>query len=99
MNADHAVVDFPAVTVPLASRAHRLVAALRRARLVDATDGLRMRVIPSHDRLAAVSQFILIPPNGFEKTLQRPRRGTELQANSLGRLAVQIGELSFDINP
>jgi glyoxylase-like metal-dependent hydrolase (beta-lactamase superfamily II) len=99
MNTDHAVVDLPAVAVPLASHAHRLLAALRRARLIDATDGLRMRVIPGHDRLAAVSHFLLIPADGFEKTLQRPRRGTELQANGLGRFAVQIGELSLDINP
>jgi hypothetical protein len=99
MHADHAVVDLPAVAVPLASRAHRLLATLRRARLVDATDGLRMRVTPDHNLLASISQLFLIPPDRFEKTLQRPRRGAEPQANGLGRLAVQIGELSLDINP
>jgi len=99
MNPHHAVVDFPAVAVPLARDAHGLFAAFRRARLIDAADGFRMRVIPGHDRLASVTQLLLVPPDRFEETLQRPRRGAELQANGLGRLAVQIGELSLDINP
>jgi hypothetical protein len=41
-----------------------------------------------HDLLAPVSELLFIPLDRFEKALQCPRRGLELQGNGLRRLAV-----------
>ncbi len=90
MNADHTVVDLASVAVPLARGPHGLFAALGRARLIHAADGFWVSVLPGHDLLASVSQLLFIPLDRFEKTLQCPRRGLELQRDGLGRLAVQI---------
>jgi hypothetical protein len=57
----HAVIDLAAVAVVLSTRAHSFAAALRDAGLVDAPDGLGMRVFAGHDLLTAVSQFLFIP--------------------------------------
>ena len=99
MNPHNTVVDLPPVAIPLAGNSHGRFAALGRARLVHATDGLGVGMILGDDLLAAISKFLFIPLDRFEKALQRPRRGLELQADRLGRLAVQIGQLAFDINP
>ena len=69
MNAHHAVVDLAAVAVVLPARAHRLLAALGRARLVDAADGLGMGLLLGDDLLAAVAEFFFIPLDRFEKAL------------------------------
>ncbi len=99
MNTHNTVVDLPSVAIPLAGNSHGRFAALGRARLVHATDRLGVGMILGDDLLAAISEFLFIPLDRFEKALQRPRRGLELQADRLGRLAMQIGELAFDINP
>ena len=91
MNADHTVVDLPSITVPLARDAHRLLATLRRARLIHTTDGFDVSVLLDHDLLALVSQFLFIPLDRLEKALQRPRHRVKLEGNGLSRLAVQIG--------
>jgi len=57
-----------------------------------------MRVLASHDLLAAVSQFLFIPLDRFQEALQRARRSPELQRDGLGRLAMHMGELSLDID-
>ena len=93
------VVDLPAVAVPLTGNAHGCFAAFGRARLVHATDGLGVGMILGDDLLAAISESLFIPLDRFEKALQCPRRGLELQGDRLGRLAAQIGQLAFDINP
>ncbi len=99
MNTHNTVVDLPSVAIPLAGNSHGRSAALGRARLVHATDRLGVGMILGDDLLAAISKLLFIPLDRFEKALQRPRRGLELQADRLGRLAVQIGELALDINP
>ena len=98
MHSHDAIVDLAAVAVVLPPRADRLVAALAHARLVHTPKGLGMRVVASHDLLAAVSQFLFIPLDRFQKTLQRARRFAALQGDRLGRLAMHIGELTLDIN-
>ena len=90
MNTNHTVIDLPPVAVPLATGADGLVAALGRARFVHATNGLGVGVFFGHDLLAPVSEFLFIPLDRFQKALQRPRRGLELQGDRLGRLAMQI---------
>jgi hypothetical protein len=76
VNADHAVVDLPAVAVPLATNSRGRFAALGRARFVHATDGFAVGMLLGNDLLAAISEFLFIPLDRFEKALQRPRRGS-----------------------
>ena len=91
MNRHDGVVDLPAIAVPLACNSHGRFAALRRARLIHATNGVGVRVLLGHNLLASVSQFLFIPLDRFQKALQRPWSGPEFQGDRLGRLAVQIG--------
>jgi hypothetical protein len=57
-----------------------------------------MGVLLSHDLLAPVAKFLLIPLHRFQKSLQGPRRDLELQRDRFGILALQIGELSLHID-
>ena len=61
MNAHGTVVDLPTVAIPLATGTHRLVAALGRAGLVHATDGLGVGMVFGDDLLAAISELLFIP--------------------------------------
>ena len=87
MDGDSTVIDLPPVPIPLTIDAHRLLAALRRAGLVHATDGFVMGMVFRDDLLAAVPEFLFIPLGRFEKTLQGPRRGLGLQGDRLDVLA------------
>ncbi len=98
MNGNRTVIDLTTVPIPLAIDAHRLLAALRRAGLVHATDGLVMGMVFRDDLLAAVLQFLFIPLDRFEKTLQGPRRGLRLQGDRLDVFTPQIRQLSGDID-
>jgi hypothetical protein len=69
MNAHHTVVDLPTAAIPLATRGHRVVAALARARLIHATDGLGMGMFFGHNLLASNSQLLFIPLDRLEKAL------------------------------
>jgi len=69
MNPHHTVVDLPAAAIPLTTRGHRVVAALARARLVHATDGLRVRMVFGHHLLASISELLSIPLDRLEKAL------------------------------
>ena len=69
MDAHNTIVDLPTVAIPLATGAHRLIAALGRAGLVNATDGIGVGMVFGDDLLAAVSEFLFIPLDQFEKTL------------------------------
>jgi len=55
MNPHNTVVDLSTVAVVLPADAHRIFATFRRARLVDATDGIRVGVVFGHDLLASIS--------------------------------------------
>jgi len=98
MHSHHTVVDLASVAVVLPRGPDGFLAALGDAGLVHAPDGFARGVLLSHDLLAAVAQFLFIPLDRFKKTLQSTGLGLESQGDGLGILAVQIGELSFDIN-
>jgi hypothetical protein len=98
MYSHDAIVDLAAVAVVLPPRADGLAAALGDAGLVHAPNGLGMRMLASHDLLAAVSQLLFIPLDRFQEALQRARRFPELQGDCFGCLAMHVGELSLDIN-
>lgn len=55
MNRHHTVVDLAQMAVPLSRRTHRLLATFARAGLVNATDGLGVRMVFGHDLLASIS--------------------------------------------
>ena len=78
VNSHHAIVDFAAIAVILPADAHRVVAALGRARLVHTADGFRVRMIVDDDLLAAIAEFLFIPLDGFEESLQCPGCGLEV---------------------
>lgn len=88
MHSHHAVVDLPTISVPLSIGTHRLLATLGRAGLVHAADGVDVGMLFRNELLAPVSELLFIPLDRFEKALQRPRRGLELQGDGFGRLAV-----------
>lgn len=99
MNAHDAVIDLASVAVVLATDTHRLFATLGRAGFVHTADRIGMRMLGGDNLLTAISQFFFIPFDRFEKPLQRPRRGLEPQGNRLGRLAVNIRQLSLHVHP
>jgi hypothetical protein len=99
MHSHDAIIDLAAVAIVLPRGADRFAAALRDARFVHAPDGLGMRMVAGHDLLAAVAQLLFIPLDRFQKALQRAGRLAEMQGDRLGRLAMYVGELSFDIHP
>jgi len=69
MHTHDAVVHLSPVAIVLPTHAHGMLAALAHARLVHDADGLRMRLVPSYDLLAAVAEFRFIPLDRFGKTL------------------------------
>jgi hypothetical protein len=77
MYSHGAVVDLAAVAVVLPRGTHGFAAALGDAGLVHVANGLGMRVVASHDLLTAISQFIFIPLDRFEETLQSAGRGAK----------------------
>jgi hypothetical protein len=78
MHSHHTVIDLAAVAIVLPTRAHRFAATLTDTGFVHAPDGLSMRVLARHKLLAALSQFIFIPLDRFQKPLQRAGRFPEL---------------------
>jgi hypothetical protein len=98
MHSHDAIVDLAAAAVVLPSRADGLAAALGDAGLVHTPNRVGMRVLASHDLLAAVPQLLFIPLDRFQEALQRARRFAQLQGDRLGRLAMHVGELSLDID-
>jgi hypothetical protein len=98
MDSHHTVVDLSPIAVVLTSGAHRLDAAFGRTRLVHATDGLWVGMVLGDDLLAAISELLFIPLDRFQKSLQRPRRRLKTQGDRLGRFAVQVRQLTLDIN-
>lgn len=57
-----------------------------------------MSVFGGDDLLAAISQLLLIPDNGFEEALQRARGNILIQSNGFGVFTLHIGKQSAHIN-
>lgn len=79
-DAVDAVLNLAAVAVVLTLHAGRVPAALGGSRFVDHADRPRIRVLTGHQLLAAVAEQLLLPRNGFEKPLQRPRSNSPRKA-------------------
>jgi len=69
MHPHRAVIYLTLRTAPLPLGSHRVRPAFADSRLVDQSHGLRVRMLGSHDLLTTISQALLIPLDGFEKTL------------------------------
>jgi hypothetical protein len=69
MHSHDAVLHFAPTAAPLPLGPGRVRAALSHGRLVDHTQGLGMSVLVSDDSLAALTQSLLIPLDGFQKAL------------------------------
>jgi hypothetical protein len=69
MNSNDAVFELAAIAVVLPCRRRRTPAALMNSRFVNQANGIRMSVIAGDDLLASISQSLLIPLDGFQKTL------------------------------
>jgi hypothetical protein len=82
------VFDLPAIAVVLPFHTGRFGAALDGSRFVDATDGLWMRVFTGDNLLAAITQLLLTPHQGFEEPLERARWHLLIQGDGLGILAL-----------
>jgi hypothetical protein len=69
MDAHDSVVDLAAAAQPLPRGSSRLRAALERSRFVDATDGLRVRMLACDQPLAFVAHLSFFPLDRFHETL------------------------------
>lgn len=69
MHSDHAILHLAPAPAPLPLDSDRLHAAFRHGRLIYDANGFRMGVFLGHEALTAVAHFLLIPLDGFEKTL------------------------------
>ena len=68
-----AVFDLSAIAIVLPFDASRFASAFGGSGFINSADGLRVSVFRGDNLLAAISQHLLIPDQGFEKTLQCPR--------------------------
>ena len=87
-----AVLDLAAVAVVLTLHAGRVPAAFGRSRLIDHPQRLGVRVLDGHQLLAAVAETLLVPPDGFEKSLQAAGRHPLSQRERLDILALHVAE-------
>ena len=93
-----AVLDFAAVAVVLTLHACCVLAALGRARFINHAQRLRVGVLAGHQLLAAVAELLLVPRDGFEKTLERPGSHPLIQGQGLHILALHVTEQPADVN-
>jgi hypothetical protein len=69
MHADDAVIDLAATAQPLPPDADGLIAALGRARFINAADGEGMTMRLGDNSLALVAHAAFIPLDRFQQTL------------------------------
>lgn len=93
-----AVLDLAAVTVVLTLHSRGLPAAFGRSRLIDHAQRLRVRMLGGHQLLAAVAEPLFVPPDRFEKSLQRPGSHPLSQRQRLHVLALHVAEQPADVN-
>ena len=93
-----AVLDLAAVAVVLTLHTSRVHAALGRSRFIDHADRLRVNVLARHQLLTAIAKQLLIPLNGFEKPLQRPRSNSPRERHRFDILTLHIAEQPADVN-
>ena len=93
-----AVLDFAAVAVVLTLHAGRVRAAFGRSRLIDHAQRLGVRMLGGHQLLAAVAEEFFVPPDRFEKSLERADGDALSQRQRFDILALHIAEQTANIN-
>lgn len=93
-----AVLDLAAVPVVLTFYARRLSAAFGGSRLVDQAQGLRVRMLGCHQLLAAVAEPLFVPPDRFEKSLERAGSNPQSQRDRLHILTLHAAEQPANIS-
>ena len=93
-----AVLDFAAVAVVLTLHAGRVPAAFGRSRLIDHAQRRGVRMLGSHQLLAAVAEPLFVPADRFEKALQRAGRHPLSQRERLDILALDVAEQPANVN-
>ena len=97
-DAVDAVLHFAPVAVVLTLHARGLPAALGRSRLIDHTQRLRVRMLGGHQLLAAVAEPLFVPPDRFQKSLERPGSHPLSQRDRLDILALDVAQQPADVN-
>jgi hypothetical protein len=93
-----AVLDLAAVAVVLTLHTGRVPAAFGRSRLIDHAQRLGVRMLRGHPLLAAVAETLFVPPDRFEKTLQRPGSHPLSQRHRFDVLSLHIAEQPANVN-
>jgi len=65
---------------------------------IDQTARLRVRVLGRNQLLTAVTEQVLVPLDGFEKTLQRSDREMLLQRQRFDVLSLDVAEQPADVD-
>lgn len=92
-----AVLDLASVAVVLTLDACRMFAAFGGAGFVNATDGVDVGVLGGDDVLAVVSQFLFVPGDRFEESLERTRSDALIDRNRFGVLPLNARQQPADI--
>lgn len=96
MQAEPHPSSLPAVELPFDTRC--FATAFGGSRFIDAADGFGMSMFGDDELLTAISQHVLIPDNGLQKSLQRARSHVLIQCDGFGILALDVGLQPSHIN-
>ena len=91
MHTDDAVFDLAAIAVVLSLHAHGVVAALGRARLINASNRFGMRMLLGNNCMTTIAKLLFIPLNRFKKPLERPRFSIETQRHGFDAFSMLVG--------
>ena len=90
MHTHGAVLDFAAIAVVLSLDSHRMVAALGRTGLINGTNRIGMSMLFGDNGLTSIAKFFFIPPNRFEKSLERAWLRIELQRDCFDAFSMHV---------
>lgn len=93
-----AVLDLAAVAVVLTLYTGRVPAAFGRSRLIDHPQRVGVRMLGGHQLLAAVAEPLFVPPDRFEKALQRADGDALSQRERFHILALHVAEQPAHVN-
>jgi hypothetical protein len=94
-----AVLDLAAVAVVLTLHTGGLPTAFGCSRLINHAQRLRVCMLGCHQLLAAVAEPLFVPPDRFEKSLERAGRNPQSQRDRLHVLALDVAEQPANVNP
>ena len=90
MHTHDAVLDFAAIAVVLSLDSHRVVAALRRTRFINAADRRGVSMLFGDKDLTSIAKFFSIPLNRLQKPLQGAWLRIEPQRHGLDTFSMHV---------